>query len=66
LLKTPVDIGALDTTLEVDSNSSPSEQSAIQQCVKTQQAIQESCQREAQTFPCSPSVTGVLGRSGCR
>jgi hypothetical protein len=50
LLKTPVDIGALDTTLEVGSNSSPSEQSAIQQCVKTQQALQESIQRVAQTF----------------
>jgi DNA repair exonuclease SbcCD ATPase subunit len=50
LLKTPVDIAALDTTLEVSSNSSLSEQSAIQQYVKIQQAIQESIQREAQTF----------------
>ena len=60
LLKTPVDIGALDTTLEVDSNSSPSEQSAIQQCVKTQQAIQESCQREAQTFRAAPALQAFL------
>jgi hypothetical protein len=66
LLKTLVEIGALDTTLEVGSNSSSSAQSTRLQCVKAQQAIQESIQREAQTFPSSPSVAGVPGRSGCR
>jgi hypothetical protein len=50
LLKTPADIGVLDTPLEVGSNSSPPEQSAIQQYMKIQQAIQQSIQREAQTF----------------
>jgi DNA-binding CsgD family transcriptional regulator len=60
LLKTAVDIGALDTTLEVGSNSSPSEQSAIQQCVKTQQAIQESLQRAVQTFRAAPALQAFL------
>jgi hypothetical protein len=60
LLKTPVDIGALDTIREVGSNSSPSEQSAIQQWVKTQQAIQESSQREAQAFRATQALKEFL------
>jgi DNA-binding CsgD family transcriptional regulator len=60
LLKTPADIGVLDITLEVGSNSSPSEQSAILQCVKIQQAIQESIQREAQTFRAAQALQAFL------
>jgi DNA-binding CsgD family transcriptional regulator len=60
LLKTPVDIGARDTTLEVGSNASPSEQSAIQQYVKTQKAIEESFQREAQTFRAAQALKECL------
>jgi hypothetical protein len=60
LLKTPADIGARDITLEVGSNSSPSEPSAIQQCVKLQQAVQESIQREAQTFRAAQALQAFL------
>src|SRR5262245_59942074 len=60
-LRTTADIGVLDTTLAVGSNPSPSEQSSIQQCVKTQQAIQESFQREAQTFRTAPTLQAFLG-----
>jgi DNA-binding CsgD family transcriptional regulator len=60
LLKTPVDIAALDTSLEVSSDSSLSEQSAIQQYVKSQQAIQESIRREAQTFRAAQALKEFL------
>jgi hypothetical protein len=60
LLKTSIDIGALNTTLDVGSNSSLCEQSAIQQWVKTQQAIPESIQREAQTFRAAQALQECL------
>jgi hypothetical protein len=60
LLKTSIDIGALNTTLDVGSNSSLCEQRAIQQWVKTQQAIPESIQREAQTFRAAQALQECL------
>jgi DNA-binding CsgD family transcriptional regulator len=60
LLKTSVDIGALDPALEVGSNSSRSEQSAILQCVKTQRAIPESIQRAAQPFRAAQALKEFL------